>query len=106
MVNARKHDDGLRRRVSHFRRIYRRGVGKSPPAEILHALARLSELAAADERLRSDPSATITDRVLIGRELRMAQRELGALRQKAAARREPVRSSLPSLAALLAGRTA
>jgi hypothetical protein len=64
------------KRVGYFRRLFARGIGRTPSALLKHALDKAAFCAADAERARSDVSMPCCDRVAIFREARLAERAL------------------------------
>jgi hypothetical protein len=87
----------LAKRVAYLKRIFARGVGRTPSAKQKLAVARAALLTAAAEAAALDPATTANDLVRLDGAASRARREMAAVLHAA-------KPSLPSLSQLMRAR--
>jgi len=83
----------LAKRVAYFRRLFAKGIGRTPTALQKHAVARAAQLSAEAERALADPAASINDKVRIDHAAARARADMAV----AIAAGKPKPMTLPDL---------
>jgi hypothetical protein len=88
------HETSPAKRVAYFKRIFARGIGRTPNALQKHAVARAAQWAAEAERVLADPAAQANDKVRVDNAFRRAKADMDALLTKRQPAHVPLRERL------------